>query len=124
MNNSQFEVEIEELKKTLKDGLLSTIIFDKDSEEIIMEYNYTPNSTKAYNSIIKHTLNIFREYKLDNIDKYMLFHLENNKILVILSIYNYRWTLLVNNNQVKLGVLLNIVIPNMRNKFQDIIKVA
>jgi len=124
LNNSQFEVEIKELKKTLKDGLLSTIIFDKDSEEIIMEYNYTPNSTKAYNSIIKHTLNIFREYKLDNIDKYMLFHLENNKILVILSIYNYRWTLLVNNNQVKLGVLLNIVIPNMRNKFQDIIKVA
>ncbi len=124
LNSKKFETGITELKDILKDGLLSTVIFDKDSEEIMAEYHYIKDSVKVYNSVINKTLNIFRKNKLSNIDKYMLLHLEDDQTLVILPISKYRWILLIDNNQVKLGVLLNIIIPRLRDKFQDINKVT
>ena len=124
MYRDRLKIEIDELKKTLEDGLLSTIIFEKDNDSAVVEYNSVDNSTKAYNRLINSTLEIFREYRFDNIDKYMLFHLENDGILIILPLYNYRWVLLIDNNRVKLGSILNIIIPNTRKKFENIIKVT
>ncbi len=124
MNANKFKIGIRELKDILKDGLLSTVIFDKDSEEIMAEYHYIKDSVKVYNSVINKTLNTFRKNKLSNIDKYMLLHLEDNQILIILPISKYRWIILIDNNKVKLGVLLNIIIPRLRDKFQDINKVT
>lgn len=111
---------IDEIKDMLKDGLIATSIFNQDGE-IIAEYNLSSQSTLACNSITNYILKKFRDHNLSNIDKYMIFSLEDDKILIIIPLYNHRWMILIDNNIIKLGILLNRVIPEIREKFKKIL---
>jgi len=122
LNSILLDSEIEELKESLKDGLISTTIFHKNNGQPIIEYNSIPSSSSAYNNIVNHTLKIFREYNLENIDKYIIFNLEDDKSLIILPLIDYRWAILVDNQKVKLGVILKVIIPNSRKRFEEIIR--
>jgi hypothetical protein len=112
---------IEELKDTLQDGLIATSIFNQEDGVPIAEYNIKANSNLAYNSITNYILKKFRDNNLSNIDKFMIFSLENDVTLVIIPVYNYRWAILVDNNKIKLGVLLNMTIPKTRKKLKEIL---
>ncbi len=122
MRSVLLENEVRELKESLKDGLVSTSIFHKNNGQPIVEYNSISTSSGAYNNIVNHTLKIFREYNLDNIDKYIIFNLEDDKSLIILPLIDYRWAILVDNSRVKLGVILKVIIPNSRKRFEEIIR--
>jgi len=115
------EKHIEELQETLQDGLVATSVFNQEDGVSIVEYNTKNHFNLAYNSITNYILKKFRDYNLLNIDKYMIFSLENDMILIIIPLYNYRWALVVDNNKIKLGILLNAIIPQTREKFKEII---
>jgi hypothetical protein len=121
MNQEILLEYIEELKDELKDGLIATSIFNQEDGIAIVEYNTQKESTLAYNDITNYIISKFREHNIENIDKYMIFSLENNNILIIIPLLNYRWAILVDNNIVKLGVLLNMTISNRRKKFKSIL---
>lgn len=113
---------IEGLKDELQDGLIATSIFNKEDGKAIVEYNTQKESTLAYNNVTNYIITKFREHNLANIDKYMIFSIEDNNILIIIPLLNYRWAILVDNDIVKLGVLLKITIPNIQKKFKLILE--
>ncbi len=113
---------IEGLKDELQDGLIATSIFNQEDGKAIVEYNTQKESTQAYDNITNYIITTFREHNLANIDKYMIFSIEDNNILIIIPLLNYRWAILVDNDIVKLGVLLKITIPNTQKKFKLILE--
>jgi len=114
--------KIKELKSELQDGLIATSIFNQEDGKAIVEYNTQKESTRAYDNITNYIITTFREYNISNIDKYMIFSIEDNNILIIIPLFNYRWAILVDNDIVKLGVLLKITIPSIQKKFKLILE--
>ncbi len=113
--------KIKELKSELQDGLIATSIFDQEDGKAIVEYNTQKESTQAYDNITNYIITTFREYNIANIDKYMIFSIEDNNILIIIPLFNYRWAIVVDNSIIKLGVLLSMTIPNTRKRFKSIL---
>jgi hypothetical protein len=109
------------LKDNLDDGLIATSLCNQEDGIAIAEYNSSLDATLAYNDIVNYTIKKFRDHNVPNINKYMIFNLENDKTLIIIPLDIYRWTILVDDNKIKLGVLLKIVIPQVREKFKSVL---
>ena len=121
MNKTLLNEYMKNLKDNLDDGLIATSLCNQEDGIAIAEYNSSLDATLAYNDIVNYTIKKFRDHNVPNINKYMIFNLENDKTLIIIPLDIYRWTILVDDNKIKLGVLLKIVIPQVREKFKSVL---
>ena len=54
-----------------------------------------------------------KKIKLPLTGKYYLIDLKENKTLIILTFKEYRWALLLDSRKLKLGLLLNLILPDI-----------
>ncbi|MBN1693809.1 response regulator [candidate division WOR-3 bacterium] len=101
------------LKKELGKGLLAANIFTINGNKTLVSYNSSSKIGKVFNEMTQKLNEYLNEMKLPSINKHYIMDLEDNKTLIIMAFKEYRWAILVDSRELKLGLLVNLVLPNI-----------
>jgi hypothetical protein len=103
---------IEEVKSTLKDGLLATEIWDREAGLSFANYNPQPIAVALFTEVTKLLKNALSDSGFPGLRRYYLLDMENDHIvMVILHGNDILQGFLLNAKKVNLGLLLAVVLP-------------
>ncbi len=101
------------LKKELGKGLLAANIFTINGSKTLVSYNSSPKTGKILNEMAQKINKYLNEMELPSVNKYYIMDLADNKTLIIITFREYRWAILVDSRELKLGLLINLILPNI-----------
>jgi FixJ family two-component response regulator len=104
---------IELLKKELGEALLSSQFFTTEDSKELSSYNISPETCKIFNEMTQKTNKYLNEMKLPSINRYYIIDLADNKTLIVVTFRKYQWVILVDSRELKLGLLINLILPNI-----------
>ena len=113
IETEKFDRAFKLLKKELGTTLLASHIFTIRDSKKLSSYNSSPKTGKLFNKMTKDMNRYLKEIKLPLTDKYYLMDLKDNKTLIVLTFQDYRWALLLDSRKLKLGLLLNLILPDI-----------
>jgi FixJ family two-component response regulator len=109
----KFDKAFKLLKKELGETLLASHIFTIQDSKKLSCYNSTPKTGEYFNKMTTDMDKYLEKIKLPLTGKYYLIDLKGNKTLIILTFKKYRWALLLDSRKLKLGLLLNLILPDI-----------
>jgi FixJ family two-component response regulator len=109
----KFDKAFELLKKELGDALLASHIFTIANSKGLSSYKSSNKVGKLFNKIHQ---NLNKHLKGLKIGKYYLIDLEDDKMIIVVTFKEYRWALLLDSSKLKLGLLLNLILPDIIEK--------
>jgi hypothetical protein len=115
---SKFDKAIDLLKKELGETLLASGIFTIEDNKTITSYKSSNNTAKLFNEMSENINKYLKKMKLPSIGKYYLVDLAHSKILVVVTFNKYRWAMLLDSRKLKLGLLLNLILPDIIGMFK------
>jgi len=118
VETKKFDKAIDLLKKELGKALLATDIFTITDSNTLTSYNSFPKIGKLLNGMTQNINKYLSEMKLPSINGYYLMDLEDNKTLIVMTFREYRWAILVDSRELKLGLLINLILPNVIGMLQ------
>lgn len=113
IETEKFDRAFELLKKELGETLLASNIFSIQDSKKLSSYNSSPKTGEFFNKMTKDMNRYLKKIKLPLTGKYYLIDLKDNKTLIVLTFKEYRWALLLDSRKLKLGLLLNLVLPDI-----------
>jgi len=119
MDVSKLNEAIETLRKDLGDGLLATDIFSAADGQSIIGYNTNNAACALFNQVTDHLNKVMKSSGFPEIGKYYFIDLADDKIVLNIPLGDYQWLMLLEGSQVKLGLLLNVVIPRILDVFEE-----
>jgi predicted regulator of Ras-like GTPase activity (Roadblock/LC7/MglB family) len=118
MNVQKLNQCVENLKRDLGDGLLATSIVSNSDGLAIASHNSSPKAAAIFASITESISNGLAKGPYPPLGKYYILDLCDNKMLLFLPLGDYQWGIALDSTKVKLGLLLNIVLPEMVSNFE------
>jgi hypothetical protein len=119
MNIQKLNGCLEVLKKDLGDGLISSSITSTEDGQILVA---TDKSNKAGATLLTEITASMREglktYPVE-LGQYYYVDVAGNMGILAIPFGDYQWAIVINKKQVKLGLLLNIVLPKIIDAFED-----
>jgi len=113
-NNNKFKNTIQSLKNDLDDGLLFCDIWSNKTGLSIESYNQNPKYTALFWKINKDLQKALNGLGFPNVGKFQVIDLEANTMMLLLFLDDdYTLGSLVDKDEVSLGILHNIAIPNV-----------
>jgi len=112
---------IELLKKQMGDSLVATSIVSMSDAQAIADYNSKPGAASVFVAVTNF-INESLKKGYPPLGKYYVIDCENNRMLIFLPLGEYQWGIAVDSSKAKLGLLLNVVIPEIVEAFADAIK--
>lgn len=110
----KLEALIQELKNTLKDGLLACDIFDRASGLSLAGYNPHPTAVALFTEVTSIIVTTLAASELPGLKRYYLLDLDNDhSVLVIRHGADLLQGIFMNSQKVNLGVLLSVALPRM-----------
>jgi hypothetical protein len=119
MNVQKLNEAIEMVKRDLGASLLATDIFTKEDGTSIAGYNTQPKACALFNELTGNLQKSLNVSGFPALNDYYLLNLVEGNMVVVLNLVEFQWGFLVDSNKVKLGLLLNIVIPAAKDAFID-----
>lgn len=119
MNIQKLNDAVEIVKRDLGISLLATDIFTTVDGTSIAGFNSQPKACALFNELTTNLVHSLDTAGFPGLNEYYLLHLKDGNLVVVLYLLNYQWGFLVDSNKVKLGLLLNIVLPRAREAFID-----
>ena len=119
MNIQKLNQAIEIVKQDLGNSLLATDIFTTTDGTSIAGFNSQPKAYALFNELTNNLVKSLGNSGFPGLNEYYLLHLKDGHLVLVLYLLDYQWGFLVDSNKVKLGLLLNIVMPNAREAFID-----
>lgn len=123
--NNETDVESEKfvraneiLKKELEKGLLAANIFTINDGKSLASYNSSTKIGKFFNEMAQKINKYLSEIDLPSLNKFYLMDLADNKTLIVLTFKKYRWAILVDSRELRLGLLINLILPNIIEMLQ------
>lgn len=119
MNIQKLNDCMEVLKRDVGDGLLaSSIVSTADAQTLVATENSKPGAATMFSEVtafIQKSLSqgypaLGRFYYLD---------LAGSKGLLFIPFGEYQWGIAIDTKKAKLGLLLNVVLPNIINSFEE-----
>ena len=117
MNVQKLNEAIEIVKRDLGASLLATDIFTTADGTSIAGHNSQAKACALFNELTNNLVTSLDTSGFPGLNEYYMLHLKDGHLVVVLYLIQYQWGFLVDSNKVKLGLLLNIVIPNAREAF-------
>lgn len=117
MNVQKLNEAIETVKRDLGASLLATDIFTTVDGTSIAGFNSNAKACALFNEVTSNLERSLESSGFPGLDEYYLIKLKNGHLVVVLYLLSYQWGFLVDSNKVKLGLLLNIVVPDARAAF-------
>ena len=113
VETEKFDKAFELLKKELEDALLASHIFTIADSKELSSYNSSPKTGKLFNKLNQNINKYLKELRLPSTEKYYLMNLAGNKTLIVVTFKEYRWAILLDSSKLKLGLLLNLILPDI-----------
>jgi flagellar biosynthesis GTPase FlhF len=124
MDIKKLNAIIEKVKEDVGDGLLSTDIWNAADGQAIAGYNSNPKATALMNRMIAITNETLTDAKFPLLNRYFIHHLEGDHLAITTFIGNYRWGMMIDLKKTQLGLLLNVVIPEVMEAIKEIVASA
>jgi hypothetical protein len=102
---------IEDLKEDCGGGLLATDIWSAADGQILAGHNMNPKAAALAVAQRQHINQALKDSKFPELDRYFLFHIEGDLIVMNIDLGGYLWGLLFDESKVQLGLVLNVIIP-------------
>ncbi len=118
MNVQKLNQCVENLKRDLGDGLLATSIVSNSDGMAIASHNSSPKAAAIFASITDSINAGLAKGPYPPLGKFYLLDLCDNKMLLFLPLGNYQWGVALDSSKVKLGLVLNVILPDMINNFE------
>ena len=109
---------IELLKKQMGDSLLATSIVAMSDAQAIADWNSKPGAAAIFVEVTNF-LNESLKKGYPALGKYYLLDLQEDKMLIFLPLGEYQWGIAVDTTKAKLGLILNVVLPEIVSSFED-----
>lgn len=104
----------QELKTTLKEGLLSTDIFDRTNGLSLASFNPQPTAAALFTEVTNVITSTLADSGLPNLKRYYLLDLDNDhSVMVIRHGSDLLQGILMNSQKVNIGILLSVAMPKM-----------
>ncbi len=114
---------LENLKDDMGAGLLATDIFVAADGQAVAGINSKPKASALFNQMTDYLVKALAGSGMPKLGNYYMIDLQGNAMVVILPLGKYRQGLLVNKEKSKLGLLLNVILPeyleNIREALDD-----
>ncbi|MEN8223603.1 MAG: response regulator [Acidobacteriota bacterium] len=111
LNNS-----FEKLIKDLGSGLLVTEICNIKDSRSVSEFSANYKSI-AFSEFSNNLQKAIKKANLPEVGDYYMLSIKGDKLMIVLMLEDYQWGLLIDEQKVKLGYLLNVVLPELKNAY-------
>jgi hypothetical protein len=119
MNIKKLNSSVEMLKEYLGDSLMACDIWMTGTGQSIAGHNTQPKATALFEQVTDFMKKALSNSGFPGIDKYYMLDLEGDALAIILVFDKYQWGMLVNKKKVQLGLLLNVIVPNVTEEFLE-----
>lgn len=119
MNIKKLNSSVEMLKEYLGDSLMACDIWITGTGQSIAGHNTQPKATALFEQVTDFMKKALSNSGFPRIDKYYILDLEGDALVVVLQLDKYQWGMLVNKNKVQMGLLLNVILPHVKEEFLE-----
>jgi CheY-like chemotaxis protein len=119
MNIQKLNKAVETLKESLGVGLLATDIYGAEDGQTLVGFNSKPEACAVFTQITDYLNKALVDTKLPEIGRYYLLDLVDQKMILVIPMGDFIWSMLIDGNKTKLGMLLNLVIPKAIEAFEE-----
>ena len=113
--------EMASLKEDLGDGLLATDIFGTDDGQSVAGWNSNEAACALFNQITNYMVDALTGSGFPALGRYYILDLVDDKMVIVITMGDFQWGLFLDTAKVKLGLLLNVVIPKIVDSFEQAI---
>jgi hypothetical protein len=114
INVDKLEAAIQELKSTLKDGLLASDIWDSSMGLSLAGYNPQPAAVALFTEMTNILRSTLADAGFPGLNRYFILDLEGDHMVMIIRHGNSLLQgILLNSKKVNLGLLMSVVLPKM-----------
>ncbi|HDP94232.1 MAG TPA: response regulator [Candidatus Aminicenantes bacterium] len=121
MNVRLLEKAVDVLKEDMGEGLLATDIFGAHDGQSLAGWNSNPKACALMGEITLSNNKALKGAGFPPLGRYFILDLVDDKMVVVITMGDFLWGMLVDTNKAKLGLLLNIAIPKAIDTFEEAI---
>lgn len=110
---------IEELKDDLGSGFVSTDIWATADAQSLVGFNSQPKAVALFNEVTRMLDKTLKGAEFPGLGDYYLVHLDNDHLIVILSIGDYQQSVLVDLTKTTMGILMNVALPKVLKGLEE-----
>jgi hypothetical protein len=122
MNIKKLNNSVEMLKEYLGDSLIACDIWMTNTGQSIAGYNTQPKATALFEQVTSFLKKALGGAGFPPLEKYYLLDCEGDSMILVLQFEKYQWGMLVSKSKVQLGLLLNVIVPNVTEEFLEALK--
>lgn len=122
MDVKKLNKAVDVLKEDLGESLIGCDIWPTGTGQSIAGYNSQPKATALFEQVTEYMKKTLSGAGFPGLNKYYMLDLEADSLVIVLQFEKHQWGILVNEQKVQLGLLLNIAIPNAREAFEEALK--
>jgi hypothetical protein len=104
---------VQELRNTLRDGLLATDIWDREAGLSLAGINTQPVAVALFTRMTQDLEGALTDSKMPSLNRYFVLDLEGNHTVVIINHGKLLQGMLIDNKRANLGILISVAIPKM-----------
>ena len=120
MNIQKLNECMEIIKRDLGDGLIaSSIVSTADAQTLVATEKSSPGAATIFNEVTAYIQKSLASGPYPQLGRYYYLDLVGNKGLFFIPFGDYQWGIAIDTKKTKLGLLLNVVLPNIVNAFED-----
>lgn len=111
---AQLDAAVNDLKGLLKDGLLATDIWDRETGLSLAGHNAQPAAVALFTQVTNDLVAVLSNAGFPSLRRYLLLDLEGNStVMVIRHGEDVLQGMLLNNQRANLGLLIAVALPRM-----------
>jgi hypothetical protein len=119
MNIQKLNLCMDILRKDLGGGFVaSCIITTEDGQVLVSTDKANIAAATLLNDATTFISNAIKTYPAE-LGQYYYIDVAGNMAVLVIPLGKYQWTITINKKLVKLGLLLNVVLPAIINAFED-----
>lgn len=112
INIEKLEAALQELKGTLKDGLISTDIWDRASGLSLAGIESQPAAVALFTEVTNNLTSTLSESGFPGLNRYYFMELDGDHIIMVIRHGDdLLHGILMNSKKVNLGILLSVAVP-------------
>lgn len=119
MNVKKLNEAIDVLKEDLAGALLATDIWTVADGQSLAGFNPQPKAVALFNQVTANMMKSLKGSGFPVLGRYYILDLVDGKMVIVIPLEEYQWGMLIESSKAPLGLLLNVVIPQAIDKFEE-----
>ncbi|MDQ1352353.1 MAG: Response regulator [Acidobacteriota bacterium] len=123
MDVKKMQDAVDQLKSKIGAGLIHTAIWSSADGQALVAFNEKPKAVALLNELTNQMYKVLSQSEegFFELGRYYLIDLVKDNMVIIIYLGDYQWSILFDKKKVQLGLLLNVVVPNIIDIFEEAI---